>query len=308
MSVPSVFGLPHLSEDAVAAFADGVLSPSAAARAQRHCLECQECAAAVRGQREAAMMLRSAAAPSLPSGLLARLAGVPMSTSLPGTSGGLPTALDEDGVPVFVSYRPANARNNRAGTAKSIVDHPVVDQRAVDTSADSAAEHAAAEHAAAEHAAAEHATSEHSPAEHSPSKQSTDSADPPDSSHRAESRATIRPAGLLGLRRGALPVGLIASAAAVVAAGTIGGQVPALAAIATNTSTPTGTAASTANPTGAQTGLVSQQYSRTAIGQQGAVRSVMRFGALTADSFSPTSLPSASELTLVLDEVDQPAP
>src|SRR6201989_3010552 len=102
MTVPRVFKLPHLSEDAVAAFADGVLAQAAAGRAQRHCLECPECADAVRGQREAAMMLRAACAPSLPAGLLDRWAGLPMSAPLPPPRGGLPTTLNSDGVPVFV--------------------------------------------------------------------------------------------------------------------------------------------------------------------------------------------------------------
>ena len=106
MTGPSVFGLPHLSEDAVAAFADGVLSPSATVRARRHCAECTECAEAVRGQREAAMMLRAAGAPALPAGLLDRLAGLPMSAQLPPPPSGLPTTIDADGVPVFVAYQP----------------------------------------------------------------------------------------------------------------------------------------------------------------------------------------------------------
>lgn len=105
MTVPRVFGLPHLSEDAVAAFADGVLSPAAAVRAERHCAECAECAEAVRIQREAAMMLRSAVAPRLPSGLLDRLAGVPMSAPLPPRMSGLPTVLGDDGVPMFVAHK-----------------------------------------------------------------------------------------------------------------------------------------------------------------------------------------------------------
>jgi len=106
MSGPGVFGgLPHLSEDAVAASADGVLSPSAAIRAERHCAECVECAAAVRGQREAAMMLRSASAPRMPSGLLDRLSGVPMSTQLPPPMSGLPTVMSSDGTPMFVARK-----------------------------------------------------------------------------------------------------------------------------------------------------------------------------------------------------------
>jgi len=108
VTVPRVFGLPHLSEDAVAAFADGVLTPAATARARRHCAECGECAEAVRGQREAAMMLRMSAPPALPSGLLDRLAGLPMSASLPPPRSGLPTTLGSDGIPVFVAHDPRN--------------------------------------------------------------------------------------------------------------------------------------------------------------------------------------------------------
>jgi hypothetical protein len=172
MSVPSVFGLPHLSEDAVAAFADGVLAPTAASRAARHCAECSECADAVRGQREAALMLRSAATPCLPMGLLDRLAGVPMSAPLPPPSSGLPTTLGADGVPVFVTFRPN------------------------DTPADTR----------------------------------TELADPGPASGGDE--APGRPAPRQAhpsFRRAALPMGLIASAAAVVAAGTLSGQVQSVA-------------------------------------------------------------------------------
>lgn len=156
MTGPSVFGLPHLSEDAVAAFADGVLSANATARARKHCAECVECADAVRGQREAAMLLRTASVPSLPAGLLDRLAGLPMSAQLPPPLSGLPTTLDANGVPVFVAYQP---------------DKP---------------------------------------------------AEPADRS--ALEPATARPAH----RRVLLPVSILASAAAVVAAGTIGGNVGSL--------------------------------------------------------------------------------
>jgi hypothetical protein len=152
MTVPRVFGLPHLSEDAVAAFADGVLSPAAKARAARHCAECAECADAVRGQRETALMLRMAQAPSLPSGLLDRLAGVPMSAPLPPPTRGLPTVLDVNGVPMFVAH------NSRAGERR---EHQAQDEQQHETHAQQ-------------------------------------------------------------WRRGVLPIGLLASAAAVVAAGTLG--------------------------------------------------------------------------------------
>jgi hypothetical protein len=160
-----VFGLPHLSEDAVAAFADGVLSAAAASRAQRHCAECAECADAVRVQREAAMMLRAAQAPSLPSGLLDRLAGLPMSATLPPSRGGLPTVLGADGTAMFVAYdvhKASEASQSRSG-------------------------------------------------------------EEPEASVQRPARPH---------HRGALPVAVLASAAAVVAAGAFGGQVSTLAAAA----------------------------------------------------------------------------
>jgi hypothetical protein len=114
MTVAGVFGLPHLSEDAVAAFADGVLSASAAARAQRHCAECAECAEAVRAQRETALLLRAAGNPTAPAELMSRLAGLPMSAPLPPPCGGLPTVLGADGVPMFIAHDPRNANRMSA--------------------------------------------------------------------------------------------------------------------------------------------------------------------------------------------------
>jgi hypothetical protein len=172
MTGPSVFGLPHLSEDAVAAFADGVLSASATTRARRHCAECAECADAVRGQRETAMLLRTAGAPALPAGLLARLAGLPMSAQLPPPLSGLPITLDSDGVPVFIAYQPGPARSDQPDRTGQSRRRPGADGTAP-------------------------AVVEPEPA---------------------------RPAH----RRVLLPVSILASAAAVVAAGTIGGNVGSL--------------------------------------------------------------------------------
>jgi anti-sigma factor RsiW len=72
----------HLSDEAVAAFADGYLGAVARTRAARHLAECAECANSVAGQREAARALRSAAAPAPPTGLLDRLRAVPATTPL----------------------------------------------------------------------------------------------------------------------------------------------------------------------------------------------------------------------------------
>lgn len=83
----------HLSDEAVAAYADDVLSGAARERARRHCAECPECNYAVAVQREAAWALRAAPAPALPSGLLDRLRAVPVTTPVRT----LPTALAPDG-------------------------------------------------------------------------------------------------------------------------------------------------------------------------------------------------------------------
>ena len=77
----------HLSDEAVAAFADGVLTGSARERAARHLGECRECAEAVRVQREATSVLRTAPAPALPTSLVDRLRTVPMTAPLPPPTG-----------------------------------------------------------------------------------------------------------------------------------------------------------------------------------------------------------------------------
>ena len=95
----------HLSDEAVAAFADGVLGGLARERAARHVNGCDECRHAVKVQREAAYALRSAGAPPLPSGLMDRLRTVPMTTTLPAPQ----TALDEDGTPMLATFAPMAA-------------------------------------------------------------------------------------------------------------------------------------------------------------------------------------------------------
>jgi anti-sigma factor RsiW len=90
----------HLSDEAVAAFADGVLTEGARARAARHVAECAECAHAVAVQREAVWALRAAPAPALPGDLLERLRAVPSTTPLSGR----PIAVDSDGSAVFPAF------------------------------------------------------------------------------------------------------------------------------------------------------------------------------------------------------------
>jgi hypothetical protein len=90
----------HLSDEAVAAFADGALSGHAQQRARRHTSECPECAYAVAVQREAAWALRAAPAPALPTGLLDRLREVPSATRLQLP----PTALGADGSTLLATF------------------------------------------------------------------------------------------------------------------------------------------------------------------------------------------------------------
>jgi anti-sigma factor RsiW len=96
----------HLSDEAVAAFADGVLRGSARERAARHVAECAECRTAVRMQREAAIALRTAPAPALPSGLIDKLRTLPMTTPLPTP---LPTAVDDEGNAMLATFAPMAA-------------------------------------------------------------------------------------------------------------------------------------------------------------------------------------------------------
>jgi anti-sigma factor RsiW len=95
----------HLSDEAVAAFADDVLTGFARERASRHVARCPECAYAVAVQREAIWALRSAPAPPLPSGLLDRLRQVPLETPIES----LPLAVDPDGRPGFATFMPMTA-------------------------------------------------------------------------------------------------------------------------------------------------------------------------------------------------------
>lgn len=99
MSLPSL-PVAHLSDEAVAAYADDALSEAARSRAARHIAECTYCARAVEVQREAVRALRAAPAPALPRGLLDRLRAVPTTTPL----NQRPLALDANGSAVFPAY------------------------------------------------------------------------------------------------------------------------------------------------------------------------------------------------------------
>jgi hypothetical protein len=94
----------HLSDEAVAAFADGVLRGRARERAATHTGECPECAYAVATQREAIWMLRSAPAPEFPVSLFERLRDVPTTTDLGESARSVPAAVDHEGSALFAAF------------------------------------------------------------------------------------------------------------------------------------------------------------------------------------------------------------
>jgi hypothetical protein len=95
----------HLSDEAVAACADGVLGAHAHDRAMRHVQDCAECAQAVRVQREAVFALRAAPTPALPAALASRLRAVPQTTPIEQA----PTVIGADGTTMLATFAPVAA-------------------------------------------------------------------------------------------------------------------------------------------------------------------------------------------------------
>lgn len=104
----------HLSDEAVTAFADGVLGNGARQRAEQHLGACAECRDAVRDQRAASAVLRGAPAPSLPAGLTDRLLRLPMTASMT-PSPFAPAALGADSRPMFAAFSPNSPNSAEAG-------------------------------------------------------------------------------------------------------------------------------------------------------------------------------------------------
>ncbi|MEV4318634.1 zf-HC2 domain-containing protein [Actinocrispum sp. NPDC049592] len=99
----------HLLPDAIVAFVDGELSPSAHARAMAHMQGCPSCATEIAAQRQARARVRTATTPTVPLGLLAALQAIPQNTELPELPDEL--AMTADGQLVAVQ------RPDRAGRA-----------------------------------------------------------------------------------------------------------------------------------------------------------------------------------------------
>jgi anti-sigma factor RsiW len=90
----------HLLPDAVVAFVDGELSPTAHDRAAAHMARCSQCLADVVAQRQAASAVQTADTPVVPAALLATLRAIPQRIDPPSTPDGL--AVTEDGQLVAV--------------------------------------------------------------------------------------------------------------------------------------------------------------------------------------------------------------
>ncbi|MEB3365999.1 zf-HC2 domain-containing protein [Saccharopolyspora mangrovi] len=103
MTVLRGWGLPeqHLALDALVAFVDGELSPSAHDRAVAHLAGCPACAADAAAQRQARAAVRAADTPSVSPQLLQALQAIPSSAELPAQPENL--ALTSDGQLVTVS-------------------------------------------------------------------------------------------------------------------------------------------------------------------------------------------------------------
>jgi putative zinc finger protein len=114
----------HLAEEALAAYVDGVLAPSARCRAERHLRACPECRAAMEAEREAKVLILAAPDPELPGGLLARLLEVPMTADLGG--GELVLAVDGDQLGWAAAERVAAPTEPRVVERSRTVTAPVV--------------------------------------------------------------------------------------------------------------------------------------------------------------------------------------
>ncbi|RRO15799.1 zf-HC2 domain-containing protein [Saccharopolyspora rhizosphaerae] len=102
----------HLALDALVAFVDGELSPSAHDRAVAHLANCPACAADAAAQRQARAAIRAADTPSVSPELLQALQAIPSSAELPAQPENL--ALTSDGQLVTVS-RPNRVKGFGSG-------------------------------------------------------------------------------------------------------------------------------------------------------------------------------------------------
>lgn len=93
----------HLALDALVAFVDGELSPSARDRAAAHLVRCSACASDAAAQRQARAEVRAAQPPAMSAQLLRTLRSIPAEADIPGQPDEL--ALTPDGQLVTVEHR-----------------------------------------------------------------------------------------------------------------------------------------------------------------------------------------------------------
>lgn len=116
----------HLALDALVAFVDGELSPSAYDRASAHLARCSACSTEAAAQRQARSAVRGAGSPQVPAGLLRALESIPEETGLPGQPDEL--AVTEDGQLVTAERRDRSTKATATAGAR---------EEAPDTRADS---------------------------------------------------------------------------------------------------------------------------------------------------------------------------
>lgn len=107
----------HLMPEAVVAFVDGELSPTACDRATSHLARCPYCVAEVTAQRQARAAVQAADTPAVPANLLASLRTIPQRVELPTSPDGL--AISQDGQ-LVVAQRPHTGKAAPLGASQPL--------------------------------------------------------------------------------------------------------------------------------------------------------------------------------------------
>lgn len=115
MTTPRAWQLPeqHLMPDAVVAFVDGELTPTARDRAAAHLAGCPSCAAEAAAQRQARAAISEAVMPRMSSSFLESLRSIPQSTAV--ETGMADVAVGADGE-LYLAQRPDRTRFGAAGS------------------------------------------------------------------------------------------------------------------------------------------------------------------------------------------------
>ena len=106
----------HLALDALVAFVDGELSPSAWDRAAAHLARCSACSAEAAAQRQARAAVRGADTPHVPAELLRALESIPDETALPTQPDELAVTADGQLVTAQREERSRKSGSHKAGS------------------------------------------------------------------------------------------------------------------------------------------------------------------------------------------------